>query len=189
MPPLGEGPLGGVSPLALLNVVVLAIATILCWSFWSGRRSIPLYALSLIALAGLVGAALAQLFELSALVETATALAIGFSFAGSAAGPSLWREELRKDLEKAPRLYTALTASDLLSWQGLLKLVDRSGSRKAALTYLLPWVVGLIALEVTWRPVTPMSDRTFVWVAHAPIAAFALLSAWYVYRAARRLVP
>jgi hypothetical protein len=186
---VGEGLSGGVNPLALLNVVVLAVATFLCWSFWSGKRTIPLYALALTALVGLLLASLCQLLNISVLVEPANALAIGFSFAGCAAGPSLWRDEMRKDLEKAPRLYAPLTTQDLRSWQGMLKLVERMGALKAALVYLAPWVVGLAVLELTLRPSGPLFDRTFVWVAHAPIAAFALLSAWYLYRASRRLVP
>jgi hypothetical protein len=178
-----------VNPLALLNVAVLGMATFLCWSFWSGKRTIPLYALSLIALIGLLLAAVTQFLQITTLLEPANALAIGFSFAGCAAGPSLWQDEIRQDLEKAPRLYAAFTSRDLLSWRGLLKLVDRMGSLRTALVYLLPWVAGLAALETTLRPSGPLFDRTFVWLAHAPIAAFALLSAWYLYRATRRLVP
>ncbi len=183
------GVLSGISPLALLNVVVLALATFFGWSFWSGKQTIPLYLLSLTALIGVALAGVSQALQLTNLIESANTVAIAFSFAGCAAGPTLWRQEIERDLERTPRLYSAFAFRDFLSWQGVLKLADRYGPRDAGLIYLAPWATLLAVLELTTTPSGPLFDRTYLWLAHAPIAIFALLSAWYVYRSLRRLVP
>src|SRR5947208_3363133 len=178
-----------IKPPDLVILVVIALATILCWSFWTGHRSVRLYFLSLVDLVGLLVATAAQLLGLQIVAEPANVAAIAFSFAGCSAGPALWREEIRKDLEKTARLYAPFAAADLLSWRGLLKVVDRLGARGAALVYVVPLLVGLAAVEATVS-LSPLStDRTPFLIGLAPVAAFAALSGWYLYAAARRYVP
>src|SRR5437870_2343470 len=103
-------------PPDLAILIIIALATFLCWSFWTGHRSVRLYFLPLVVLAGLIVATAAQLLGLSTLAEPANVVAIAFSFAGCSAGPAMWREEIRKDLEKTPRLYAPFAAADMLSW-------------------------------------------------------------------------
>jgi hypothetical protein len=177
-----------VDPKNIVILVVIVLATIFCWAFWTGKRWIRLYFLVLSVLVGLIAAAVSQALNLASVVEPANVVAIAFSFAASAAGPGLWRDEIRQDLERGGRLYSAISPADFLSWWGVLKLVDRLGARGAALAYLVPLVVALGAALVL-QPLGVAGDRVPFLIALSPVAVFSLLSTWYVYRAARRLVP
>src|SRR5437870_1278831 len=119
-------------PTDLVIPAVIAVATILCWSFWTGHKGVRLYFVALIVLGGLVLATAAQLLDWAGVAEPATVVAIAFSFAGCSAGPSLWRQEIQSDLDRTARVYAPFAPADLGSWRGLLKLVDRFGAGAAA---------------------------------------------------------
>lgn len=170
-------------------LVVIGSATIVGWSFWRGHKLMKLYLLSATVLVGLVLATVAQIVAIDGLAEAANGAAIAFAFAGACTAPSLWRDEIRQDMDRMPGVIGLFEARDFLSWKGFLKLVDRIGARGAALSYLVPFAVLLTLVELTIRPPGPDFDRGFYLIAFAPVVIFAFLSAWYVYRAARRLVP
>lgn len=168
---------------------IIGFATLVSWNLWRGRTGIlKLYLLSLLVLAALIVAAAAQALGAAGLTETANVVAIVFSVAGCATSPGLWQQEMRADLQ-AMQLYRPLAVGDLASWRGWLKAVDRLGAAWAALGYLLVFCAALAAAGATIRPPGPIPDRGPFLLALAPTALFALLSSWYIYRGARRLVP
>lgn len=168
---------------------IIAFATLVAWNLWRGQTGIlKLYLLSLLVLAALVLAAVAQTLDAPGLTETANSVAIFFSLAGCTTRPGLWQQEIGADLRET-HIYDPLRPGDLVSWRGWLKAVDRCGAAWAALAYLLAYAIALLAVGLTIRPPGPASDRGAFLLALAPIALFALLSSWYIYRGARRLVP
>lgn len=181
--------IGGIPIGQILGLGVVAFAIVLGWGFWRGKAGIlRLYLLSVVVLGALIIAAAAQLLNLENVIEPANAVAIAFSLAGLASGPSLWQQELRNDLQRA-RLYLPLSGRDLLTWGAWLKLVGRVGAARAAGGYLALFSLAFVAAALTVRPPGPSSDRTFFVVALAPSGLFAVLSAWYLYRGTRRVVP
>lgn len=181
--------LSQVNPGQILILLVLVFATFLSWSYWRGRKGIlRLYIISIVVLIALVSAAASQALQIASVIEPANLIAIAFSVAGCGTNPTLWREEIRADLEQT-ELLAPLAPGDLFSWKGLLKAVDRIGARLAALAYLALFVAGLVAAGATVQPTGPVPDRTPFLLALTPVALFALLSTWYFYRGARRLVP
>ncbi|MSQ24409.1 MAG: hypothetical protein EXR58_07670 [Chloroflexi bacterium] len=179
------------SPSQAVILVILGLATLLGWNFWRGRTGIlPLYYVSVVILVALVIATGSQVLQLSGFIEPANAAAIYIALSACATNPTMWRQEVSKDLERT-RLYAALRPRDFLSWRGWLKVVDRIGAVRAVLVYLALFLAGLVGTALTAQPTTVSlaPDRAPYVLVLAPVVLFALLSAWYLYLAARRLVP
>lgn len=169
-------------------LIIIGTATVVGWSLLRGATLFRLYWLALLVLAGLIVAAAGQIMAVRSVAETAILFAITFSFAGWASSPTLWRNELRRDLESTV-LYARFEPRDLRSWRAWLKLVDRWGAATASLAYVAILLAPLAAAAATVQPTGPANERTPMMLALVPVAIFALLSAWYLYRGARRLVP
>lgn len=172
----------------IVRLAVIGIAIFLAWNLWRGRALVPLYYLSLLVLVSLVASLVAQVEALTLAIEPANVAAIAFALAGCTGGSALWEQEMGRDLEGI-RVYAPFTFSDLLSWRGALKVVDRIGAGPAVLTYLLVFGLAIAGVALTVHPVGPFADRTALVLSLAPTGLFAVLSAWYLYRGVRRLVP
>lgn len=168
---------------------VLAYSIYAGWSYSRGSaRGVPLYAISLVVVASLLGAAAAQALELERTVEVLNVTAIALSLAALASSPGLWEEQIRTDLERT-RLYQPIQPRDFLSWRGWLKLVDRLGAVRAALAYLGVFGVALLAELVAAALQRPRGEGPFLFIALLAPCLFGLLSTMWVFRGARRLIP
>ena len=172
----------------IVKLVVIGFAIVLAWNLWRGQATIHLYFLCVLVLLALATAAMAQILDLMPVIEPASLAAIGLSLAGCTGGSVLWQQEMRRDLE-GTQLYRPLLATDLLSWRGWLKAVDRIGAGPAAVSYLALFALAIAGVALTVLPSGPAGDRTAAVVSLAPTAFFAVLSAWYLYRGVRHLVP
>lgn len=168
---------------------VLAFSVYLAWGYFrGGARGIPLYGISLVVVASLLGAAGAELLGLSGAVEALNLAAIALSTAALASSPGLWEDQLRTDLQRT-RLFQAMRPEDFLSWQGWLKGVDRLGATRAALAYLSVFAVATGGdLVVQWLA-RPGTDSGLFLIALVAPCLFGSLSALWLYRGARRLIP
>lgn len=178
----------GLNPNTITSLVIVGVASAVAWSLWRGATFVRLYVLVLLILGGLIVATVSQLLGIAGVAEGASLFVIGFSFAGWASNPDLWRTELRRDLDRTV-LYARFRPRDLRSWEAWLKLVDRIGARYAALVYLAVVTMGITIAAATVPAAATGADRTPMVLALAPVVFFALLSAWHLYRGARRLVP
>jgi hypothetical protein len=95
--------------------------------------------------------------------------------------------QLRDDWERA-RVYQSLRASDLVSWRAWLKLVDRLGARGAAVAYFGVFCLG-VGLELLALGITQPSTQLFLLLALSAPALFGALSAIWIYRGVRRVMP
>ncbi len=177
------------SPGQILILGVLSFSVYLGWRYSrGGGGAIPLYVVSLSVIGSLFGAAGAETLELAAAVEALTVTAIALSLAALTSGPSLWEEQIGRDLQRT-RLYHAIRLRDFLSWGGWLKLVDRAGGARASLAYLGLFAVALTSQAVLARARRVASEEQFLYVALAAPVLFALVSTLWIYRSARRLIP
>lgn len=176
-------------PTQVIVLAVLAFAIYLAWNVFRSRTGgIPLYLVCVAIAASLVGSAAAQLTDLNAAIEPLNVIAVALSLAAMPAPFNLWEQQMARDLQRT-RVYGSLRPADLLTWRAMLKLVDRLGARGAALVYLGGFTVALLLpLAATIRS-QPADAGLLVAVTIGVPAAFALLSALWVYRGARRLVP
>ena len=177
------------APVQILVLATLLFSVYLGWTLSRGHAGrIRLYIIAGVIALSLYGAALAQVFQSTGLVEALYVVALGLSLGMLPAGPWLWEEQIRRDLE-ATRLYTRFVLRDLASWKAWLKLVDRVGAARASLAYLALFVLAIVGVIATLLLRGPDTDRAF---ALAPLSApglFCILSAIWIYRTARRLVP
>lgn len=173
----------------ILILAILLFCVYLGWSLSRGRTGgVRLYVVPCAIGGSLLGAAGAQALGLGAAAEALNSAAIGLSLAALPSGGALWENEMRADLART-RTYQVARPADLLSWSAWLKLVDRVGARTAALGYLGGFAVAIgLALAATLRT-RPDLEPGFALIALLAPSLFALLSAWWVYGAARRLVP
>jgi hypothetical protein len=176
------------APTEIFDLVIIALATIIGYTVWRGVGLFRLYWLVALLLGALAVATVGQLLQLAPVMEPANLVAIAFSCAGLASSPTLWRDEIRKNMEGLV-IYGPFEARDLLSWRAWLRLVDRQGARSAALIYLGIFTIAIAAAASTVQPSNPSGDRMALVLSLAPVAVFAVLSSYYLYRGARRLVP
>ena len=176
-------------PGQVIVLAILALAIYLAWNVFRGRTGgIPLYLVCVAIAASLLGSAAAQLMALAAAIEPLNVLTVSLSLAAMSAPFSLWEQQMARDLQST-RVYGSLRPADLLTWRAMLKLVDRAGARGAALIYLGGFALAVVvALAATVRA-QPADAILLVAVTIGVPAAFALLSAFWIYRSARRLVP
>jgi hypothetical protein len=176
------------TPVQLLVLGVLIFSIYLGWSLSRGHtRGVRLYLVALVVALSLFGAAASQVLGVPALVESLNVMAPALSLGALPSGPTLWEDQVRADLS-ATRLYRPLMPADMLSWKAWLKVVDKLGAMQAALGYMGLFVVALILDFAALMSAADAGDRAF---AIAPLSApglFAILSAFWLYRAARRLV-
>ena len=175
-------------PKEIASLVIIALATILGYTLWRNLAWFRVYWLVILLLGALLVATIGQLLQANLITEPANLVAIAFACAGLASSPTLWRNEMKANMESLV-IYGPFQGRDLLSWRAWLKIVDRQGARAAALIYLGIFGIVLAAAASTVQPSTPTGDRMALVLSLAPVAAFALLSSSYLYRAARRLVP
>jgi hypothetical protein len=176
-------------PGQLVILGTLLFAVYCGWSLSRGRPpGVTLYALAVAVLVSLVGAAAAQLVGAAAVIEPLNVVAIALSLAALPASPSMWEEEVDRAL-RTTRLYQAVRPSDLLSWKAWLKLVDRIGARRAGLAYLGVFAAAIVGALVAPRLGPSTEQAAFAVVTVVSPGLFALLSAGWIYRSARRLVP
>ena len=175
-------------PEDIVRLAVIGVAIFLAWNLWRGRALIPLYYMCGLVLVSLVASFIVQVENFGAAIDPANIAAISFALAACAGSSTLWQQEIGRDLE-GTKVYAPFALADLRSWRALLKTVDRIGAGPAALIYLLVYAIAIAAVAATVRPVGPGADRAAFVFSLAPTALFALLSTWYLYRGARRLVP
>ncbi len=175
-------------PGRVVVIAVLMLAVYVCFSFMGGRKGrIRLYVLSLIVALCLFGAGVAQLTGLVGVVEMLNVACITLSLAALVSTPPLWEEQLRDDLEHA-RVYQSMRLRDFASWRGWLKLVDRIGARKATLVYFSVFVLGVVVQVFVFGLAQP-DLQPFVLLALLAPFLFAALSALWIYRGVRRVMP
>lgn len=173
----------------IFTLVVLLFAVYVAWSLSRGRTGgVHLYWICLAVVVSLLLAAAAQIAEVKGLIEPLNVVAIALSLAALPATYSLWEDEIGRNLN-ATRLYQPVRPGDFLSWKAWLKLVDRIGAKRAGLAYL--GVFGLAILAALVAPRVGQSDEqaAFALVAVVSPSLFAALSAAWIYRSARRLIP
>jgi len=177
------------TPGQIIVLGILLFSVFLGWSFSRGRTAgVRLYLLSVTVAISLLAGAVSQLVSAAGAVESLNIIAIALSLAALPSGPTLWEEQIREDLEHT-RLYGSLEPADLLSWKAWLKLVDRLGAARAALGYLGIYAAAILAAALAIWQAGPGGDRGFATVVLLIPAMLAALSAAWLYRAARRLVP
>ena len=172
----------------IVRLSVIGVAIFLAWNLWRGRALVPLYYVSLLVLVSLVASFVVQFVGVTAAIEPANIAAIALALVGCTGGGAIWEQEIGGALA-GMRVYTPFAVRDLLSWRWVMKGVDRIGAGPTALVYLLVFGAAIAAVALTVQPVGPSTDRTALVLSLAPTALFAVLSAWYVYRGARHLVP
>jgi hypothetical protein len=175
-------------PEDIVRLAVIGVAIFLAWNLWRGRALVPLYYMTWAVLVSLLASFIVQLEDFSAAIDLANIAAISLALAACTGSSALWQQEIGRDLE-GTRVYAPFAFSDLRSWRGVLKAVDRIGAGPTALIYFLIFALAIAAVAVTVRPVGPAADRTAFVLSLAPTLLFAVLSAWYLYRGTRRLVP
>jgi hypothetical protein len=169
-------------------VFILAGAIYLAWSYSRGVTSrVPIYALPVIVTLSLLAAAVAQLLGAAGVVEVLNVAAIAFSLAALATTPRLWRLQVQDDLQRT-KVVEAFQPADLLSWRWWLKLVDRVGAGRAALCYLGVLAVAVVIALATLGGVAS-DERGLAAIPALIVLPFAGLSAFWLYRAAIRLIP
>ena len=175
-------------PGQIVVLVVLGYAIFLAWSLSRGRTAgVPLYGLAVVIGLSLVVGAVAQVLSAEGAIEALNMTAIALSLAALPSHPSLWEEQMKADLQRI-RLVQPLRPSDLLSWRGWLKLVDRIGAKRAALVYVALFGVA-IALALAATRGGPADRTVYTIVPALAPAVFAVVSAKWIYQGARRLVP
>jgi hypothetical protein len=176
-------------PAQIFVLAVLLFALVLGWSLSHGHTAgVSLYLLALVIPLSLLAGSVAQLAGVNGAVEALNVIAIALSLAALPSHPTLWEEQMRVDLRKT-RLVQPVSAGDLVSWRAWLKLVDRVGARRAQLLYLGLYAVAILA-ALAASVVGAPGDRTiYTTLAVLAPAVFGLLSAMWVYRGARALVP
>jgi len=175
-------------PSRIVVIAILVFALYIGWGFMSGRKGrVPVYVVAVIVGVSLIGAALAQLIQQTTAAEVLNVASISLSLAALASPPTLWEVQLRDDWERA-RVYQSLKASDLVSWRGWLKLVDRFGARGAALAYFGTFGFGVALQLLVWR-FTQANSEFFLFVALAAPILFGALSARWIYQGVRRVMP
>lgn len=177
------------SPGQILILGVLGGSIYLGWRYSrGGGAALPLYVVSVAIIFSLVGAAGAEALDLLGAVEALNVTAIALSLAAMTSGPALWEEEIGADLQRT-RLYHTFRLTDFLSWEGWLKLVDRAGATRAALTYLGIFAIAMAGEILVARDRRLAAEGQFFYVALAAPGLFALLSTIWIHRGARRLIP
>jgi len=178
-----------VDPSRIVTVLILAFALYAGWSFLHGGRGrVSLYAVAACIAVSLFGALPAAALRMRGAVEALTLAAISLSLAALASTPGLWEAQLRAAREHA-RVYQRFRPRDFLSWRGWLKVVDRIGARSAAMGYFGVFALGTVGqLLVAWLS-EPQVDRPFFLVALLAPLLFSVVSAIWVYRAVRRVLP
>ncbi len=176
-------------PVDIATLAILVVAVYLAWRVMKGSLGgIPLYPLVIAIPISLFGVAIAALLRNRPLVEVLTVAAVALSLALLPASPRLWEDELNSDLKRT-RVFQVVRAGDALSWRAWLKLVDRIGAGRAALVFL---AVDLVAIGCALPALLTLSAEVppgFALVTLLTPSLFALLGSYWLYRAARRLVP
>jgi hypothetical protein len=176
-------------PTDIATLIILVVALYFAWRIAKGSNGgVPLYALAIGVPLCLFGVALAALVGNTPIVELLTVTAVAFSLALTVATPRFWEDELRADLEKT-RVFQTLRAQDALSWTAWLKLVDRIGAARSALLFLLLEIVAMACAFPALLAVSAGIPVGFVLLTFAIPSLYAGLAAFWLYRAARRLVP
>jgi hypothetical protein len=188
-----DGPEAGgfsMNPGQVLILGVLGFSVYLGWRYsrGGGAGSLPLYVVSVVVVLSLLGAAGAEALDLAGAVEALNVTAIALSLAAMTSGPGLWEEAIRGDLQRT-RLYHAIRLRDFLSWVGWLKLVDRAGATRAALTYLGIFGIAVASEILVARDRRLASEGQFFYVALAAPGLFAVLSTIWIHQGARRVIP
>jgi hypothetical protein len=179
---------GVMQPGQIFILLVLIFSIFLAWTLSRGRTAgVPLYGICVVIAATLVAGSIAQVLNAQGATEALNVTAIALSLAALPSHPVVWEEQMRADLQRM-RLVHPLRASDLLSWRGWLKLVDRIGARRAAIVYLAIYAFAIaIALAATLG--APADQTIYTTLASLAPAVFAVMSTTWIYRGARRLVP
>ncbi len=176
-------------PVDLATLAILIVSVYFSWRVIKGSLGgVPLYALVIAVPLCLFGVAIAALLEHRPLVELLTVAAVAFSLAVLPASPRLWEDELSADLKRT-RVFQVLRAGDVLSWRAWLKLVDRIGAGRAALVFLGLEAVAIACALPALLTISAEVPPGFALVTLLAPALLAALAAFWLYRAARRLVP
>jgi hypothetical protein len=176
-------------PMDLATLGILIVAVYFAWRVMKGSLGgVPLYVLVIAVPLCLFGVALAALVQNRSLVEVLTVAAVAFSLAVLPASPRLWEDELSADLQRT-RVFQVIRAGDALSWRAWLKLVDRIGAGRAALVFLGLEVVAIACALPALLAISAEVPPGFALVTLLAPSLLAAFAAFWLYRAARRLVP
>ena len=176
-------------PLDIATLAILMIAVYFAWRVMKGSLGgVPLYALVVAVPLCLLGVALAAFVGSKPLVELLTVAAVGLSLALLPAGPRLWEDELSADL-KQTRVFQVIRAGDATSWSAWLKLVDRIGAGRAALVFLAVEAVAIACALPALLAISAEVPPGFALVTLLAPILLASFAAFWLYRAARHLVP
>jgi hypothetical protein len=176
-------------PVDVATLVILVVAVYFAWRIMKGSLGgVPLYGLVIAVPLCLLGVAFAALFENRPLVEVLTVAAVALSLAILPASPGLWEDELSADL-RGTHVFQVIRAGDALSWRAWLKLVDRMGAGRAALVFLSVEAVAIGCALPALLTISAEVPPGFALVTLLAPSLLAALAAFWLYRAARRLVP
>ncbi len=176
-------------PVDIATLAILFVAVYFAWRVMKGSLGgVPLYPLVIAVPLCLFGIALAALVPSRPLVEVLTVAAVALSLALLPASPRLWEDELNADLRRT-RVFQVIHAGDALSWRAWLKLVDRIGAARAALLFFSLEVVAIGCALPALLAISAEVPPGFALVTLLAPSLFAVLGSWWLYRAARRLVP
>ena len=170
------------------DLLALVLAIYFAWSYSRGRSGrVPLYALPWVVTLALLAGAVAQVVGAKGAAEVLNVTGIAFSIAALAGSPGLWCSQVNADLQRTVP-DERFARADLLSWAAWLKLARRLGPRRAAL-----WYLGLISFAVLVALLATLLvaeiDRPFAIAAVLLPLPFAGISAYWLYGAARHLLP
>jgi hypothetical protein len=175
-------------PTQIAVLVVLALSVYLCWNLLRGRTGgVRLYWVAVVVPFALLAAGVAQALRLDGAVEVLNVASIALALAALPAGSQLWQTQMAEDLKRT-HLIQPFHAGDLLTWSGWLKLVDRIGAPRAAISYLAASVLGLVAAGLSFVLARPGDAPVYGLLSLIPVGIFVAMATRCMFRSARQLV-